>query len=134
MSFRKRIATTLATAALAGAALTAGTGTADATPGASYITQGQNGFQVYCVQVGINWATWSSAHVWPVDGSFGPDTLAQLQQFQHDSGLKADGIVGPDTGDKLWQALQIDISKNNNPQSGYGLPVSSCYDVLPTHG
>ncbi|MFI2206086.1 peptidoglycan-binding protein [Streptomyces sp. NPDC020192] len=133
MIVRKRLTAVLAVAAMCGAALTAATGTANAATGASYISEWQNGFQVYCVQVGINWASWSSAYVSNVDGSFGPDTLAQVKQFQHDSGLYPDGVVGQDTGDKLWQALQVAISTNGNITTKYGVPLGNCYEVLPTH-
>ncbi|MER7702564.1 peptidoglycan-binding domain-containing protein [Kitasatospora sp. NPDC097605] len=134
MGIRKHLTTALATAAVCGAALTASAGTADAATGASYITQGQVGFQVYCVQVGINWATWSNAYVSTVDGDFGPDTLKQVKQLQADSGLSADGVVGPDTGDRLWSALQYAISRNGNITTKYGVPLGNCYNVLPTHG
>ena len=36
-----------------------------------------------------------------IDGIFGPVTKAAVEQFQHDSHLTADGIVGPHT----WAAL-----------------------------
>ncbi|MEV8527216.1 peptidoglycan-binding domain-containing protein [Streptomyces sp. NPDC052000] len=133
MSVRRRLTTVLSTAVLCGAAITAATGTASAATGASYISQGQNGFQVYCVQVGINWSTWSNAYVSNVDGSFGPDTLNQVQQLQRDAGLNPDGVVGPDTGDRLWQSLQVAISKNGNINTKYGVPLGNCYQVLPTH-
>jgi peptidoglycan hydrolase-like protein with peptidoglycan-binding domain len=90
---------------------------------------------VYCVQVGINWG-WnfgSSAHIDNVDGSFGPNTLSQLEQFQTATGLTPDGVVGQDTGSKLWQALQIAISKDGDLNTPWGVPLSNCYQVLPTH-
>jgi peptidoglycan hydrolase-like protein with peptidoglycan-binding domain len=36
-----------------------------------------------------------------VDGKFGYDTQRALVQFQKDNGLKADGILGPETNKKL---------------------------------
>ena len=39
-----------------------------------------------------------------IDGIFGPVTKAAVEQFQSDSQLAADGIVGPDT----WTALDGD--------------------------
>ncbi|MFK0288713.1 peptidoglycan-binding protein [Streptomyces sp. NPDC090499] len=37
-----------------------------------------------------------------VDGRFGPDTRTAVEGFQHDHGLKVDGIVGVNT----WRALR----------------------------
>jgi len=39
----------------------------------------------------------------PVDGRFGANTLSAVIQFQMDSGLDADGVVGLST----WEALKI---------------------------
>ena len=36
-----------------------------------------------------------------IDGSFGPDTLKAVKQFQKDHKLKVDGIVGKNTYQKL---------------------------------
>jgi peptidoglycan hydrolase-like protein with peptidoglycan-binding domain len=37
-----------------------------------------------------------------VDGSFGPQTLAAVKQYQQANGLDADGMVGPQTQAKLF--------------------------------
>jgi peptidoglycan hydrolase-like protein with peptidoglycan-binding domain len=37
-----------------------------------------------------------------VDGKFGPNTQKAVKQFQRDTGLEDDGIVGPETWAMLW--------------------------------
>ena len=46
-----------------------------------------------------------------VDGAFGPVTTSVVQAFQRDYGLVADGIVGPQTWERL--AHQISLGANN---------------------
>jgi N-acetylmuramoyl-L-alanine amidase len=41
-----------------------------------------------------------------VDGDFGYATLASLKRFQREFGMKADGIAGPKTKLKLWEATK----------------------------
>lgn len=45
-----------------------------------------------------------------IDGKFGTKTLNAVKQFQIDSGLKSDGIVGADTWSKLSDAVSGKIS------------------------
>jgi N-acetylmuramoyl-L-alanine amidase len=42
----------------------------------------------------------------PVDGQFGYKTLKSVKYFQSEFGLRVDGIVGPRTKLKLWQATK----------------------------
>ena len=41
-----------------------------------------------------------------VDGKFGPKTLESVKHFQWKFGMKADGVVGPKTKLKLWEATK----------------------------
>jgi N-acetylmuramoyl-L-alanine amidase len=57
-----------------------------------------------------------------VDGQYGYVTLKAVKYFQSDFGLPVDGIVGPQTKVKLWQATQSWAPtgnwKQNNPSAG----------------
>jgi N-acetylmuramoyl-L-alanine amidase len=57
-----------------------------------------------------------------VDGQYGYATLKAVKYFQSEFGLPADGIVGPQTKLKLWQATQswapTNNWKQNNPSAG----------------
>ena len=39
-----------------------------------------------------------------VCGHFGPNTNKAIRRFQHDHGLKVDSLVGPQTGEALFNA------------------------------
>jgi len=58
---------------------------------------GSNGGEVKMLQVGLNAKGYSLVS----DGIFGPATDGAVRQFQSNSGLQTDGIVGPQT----WAAL-----------------------------
>jgi len=57
------------------------------------------------------------------DGAFGPKTKLMVEMFQTDNGLKADGIVGPQT----WKALEPYL----NPGEGVKNPVKIAVVCLP---
>ncbi|MHB8872709.1 MAG: peptidoglycan-binding protein [Myxococcaceae bacterium] len=56
----------------------------------------------------------------PVDGDFGPKTLAAVKAFQRSKGIGVDGIVGPIT----WGKLGVSGSSGPAPAPGGGSHVS----------
>lgn len=62
------------------------------------LKQGVRGDDVSALQTALKAL---SLNPGPVDGDFGPKTLAAVKQFQFQAGLSVDGIVGP----KTWAAL-----------------------------
>lgn len=64
---------------------------------AQVLQQGTSGGSVKILQVGLN----GKGYALVSDGIFGPATSSAVRQFQYDSGLRVDGIVGPQT----WSAL-----------------------------
>ncbi|MCD2187846.1 peptidoglycan-binding domain-containing protein [Actinomycetospora soli] len=71
---------------------------------------GNSGFAVECVQ---------RALLAKPDGDYGQETYEAIKTFQKLHGLEVDGVVGPQTGDRLIPSLP-DAYKD------------SCYDVIPT--
>lgn len=63
----------------------------------SVLKLGSNGFEVRKLQSKLS----SIGYSLTVDGDFGNRTKSAVIQFQRDSGLSADGVVG----DKTWKAL-----------------------------
>ena len=57
-----------------------------------------------------------------VDGKFGPKTNARVREFQTSNGLKADGIVGPNTESKLFQVHDVIVPLFIVPQLQLTLP------------
>jgi hypothetical protein len=69
---------------------------------------GSRGACVATVQTALNY--WAARRVvridnapLTVDGIFGPETLAAVEQFQAEEGLTVDGVVGPQTWGRLQQ-------------------------------
>ncbi len=92
--------------ALGTAALVAGGlgGTANAAEGVGYIGYGNTtrGDGVWCVQHQVNsFAAKVGRGQIAEDGQWGPNTKNQIVWFQDWMGLGKDGIVGPETGNKL---------------------------------
>lgn len=66
------------------------------------LKQGSSGPEVSKLQQELNtWRAQNGKEPIKVDGNFGPKTEAALKEFQSASGLKADGLGGPDTKAQL---------------------------------
>jgi peptidoglycan hydrolase-like protein with peptidoglycan-binding domain len=80
----------------------AGSTTTTTIPGAAHgtVKSGSTGADVTALQTALNAAGYSLT----VDGSFGPNTLAALKDYQTKNGLTADGIAGSATWGKLVPA------------------------------
>lgn len=119
---RRTAARTLAVAMVAGAAVLTGQGVASASPDVGVV-----GPTLLGERAGVRWhhvvpesATCvQMALGLPTDGQYGTATFDAVQAFQADSGLTVDGVVGPDTGDRLIGRLS-------------GQWYVSCYEYLPT--
>jgi peptidoglycan hydrolase-like protein with peptidoglycan-binding domain len=133
MSIKQRIAAASATLALTVGAMAGMTGSANAAVGAPQIVEGDSGFNVYCAQWGAYWWVQPTYNV-QTDGSFGPVTLQLIEDFQEQWKLHIDGQVGPDTGSDIWWVIQNQlIPARGNFMTPWGVPISNCYQVLPTH-
>lgn len=103
---------------------------AQAAVGVPQVLEGDEGFAVYCVQDAVNWSI--PEHL-TLDGDFGPLTLKGVKDFQAVAFLpQIDGQVGPQTGTDIWAAIQDQINTVGNLPTPYGIPLSHCYQVIPT--
>ena len=66
-------------------------------PESTVLSSGKNGSEVYFLQEKLN----SKLYPTLVDGIFGSGTDTQVKAFQRESGLSADGVVGPLTWSKI---------------------------------
>ena len=129
----RALATAAAMAVTVAVVTSATGGTAFAAVGVPQITEGASGFSVYCAQDAM-WEFTQGNSASP-DGSFGPLTLASVKTYQKSVGLKPDGEVGPLTGSQMWQMLNFDIQHDiygGDFMTQWGVPMSHCYQVLPT--
>lgn len=63
-----------------------------------------------------------------IDGDFGSQTLAAVKWFQSEFGLKVDGIAGPKTKTKLWEATKAWVPGAN---TGGGTTQTGSSSVTP---
>ncbi len=71
--------------------------------GQQVLTQGAQGGDVYELQGRLKLLGYYTG---PIDGHFGTRTNNAVRLFQYEFGLKVDGVVGPKTKLKLWQATK----------------------------
>ncbi|MET0503767.1 MAG: peptidoglycan-binding domain-containing protein [Luteibacter sp.] len=83
------------------------------------LRQGTHGDDVTAVQNQLVKLGYTDAHdrALTPDGDFGTATKAAVEKFQHDHGMKADGVVGPKTLDALNNAAQRAPSSLTDPAS-----------------
>jgi peptidoglycan hydrolase-like protein with peptidoglycan-binding domain len=87
----------------------------------SIVQSGDNGPNVYAVQAMLKQRGYNLTY----DGAFGAGTQAVVESFQRANGLTADGIVGPNTWEKL--AWTLHLNANN-------LVVNALQRELVKHG
>ncbi|WP_328953916.1 peptidoglycan-binding domain-containing protein [Kitasatospora purpeofusca] len=115
-------ARTIATIALTAAAVGMLGGTAQARPGASYVRYGSQGDAVKCVQLAVKlYETGTAGQMVTIDGIFGPNTKVGVEEFQFHHLINADGVVGPETGTRMWNVISSQVG-------GFDF----CYNLLPT--
>jgi peptidoglycan hydrolase-like protein with peptidoglycan-binding domain len=69
------------------------------------LKRGSRGDRVLGLQSGLKQEL--GYNVGPIDGVFGPSTENAVKEFQKDSGLVADGIVGQRT----WEAFEAALTE-----------------------
>ncbi len=71
------------------------------------LKMGSQGPPVYDLQAKLNCFPPSSFPQLAIDGMFGPKTFARVKEFQRNSELSADGIVGPLTWGELNEGIDL---------------------------
>ncbi|MGW2178203.1 peptidoglycan-binding protein [Streptomyces sp. NPDC001732] len=85
------------------------------------LRSGQRGSEVTTAQLLLA----AKGHRLAADGDFGPATVAAVERFQQDAGLKADGVIGEHT----WRALAPKLSSGDR-----GKAVEAAQHRLAAHG
>lgn len=107
---------------------TPGTATPPAAPGPSAVellSTGARGAQVSSLQEALNKA--GATPPLTVDGDFGPRTEAAVKQFQERSGLRADGVYGPQTAARLLGGAGSTL----NPATLGNISTGASFEVKP---
>lgn len=83
----------------------------------STLRQGAHGASVTAIQEKLIKLGYTDGHDRPLtpDAQFGPGTKAAVEKFQHDHGMKEDGIVGPKTLEALNKAAQPAAPARTSP-------------------
>jgi peptidoglycan DL-endopeptidase CwlO len=87
---------------------------------AATLTTGSSGTEIRMVQSKLQTLDYS---VGSVDGIYGSNTKAAVQEFQRDAGIQVDGIAGPQTQEALKKA-------NNTPQLNTKQIISKAKEFL----
>jgi len=121
--FLRNLARSIAAASLVGVVALGGATAAQADPNAPILRRGSSGNGVKCVQFALR-NYWQAVSV-SVDGAFGAATETALRDVQLNYGLTVDGVVGKNTGTRLYMMLKSlearGVTQNYN-----------CYWNLPT--
>src|SRR2546428_5650459 len=87
---------------------------------------GSTGDDVQFLQERLNARPPTALPLLVVDGNFGPQTLARVQEYQGNNALSVDGIVGPFT----WGAL---LGHTTRETAGFFVLGRNLYDRLGTN-
>ncbi|MGC0418149.1 peptidoglycan-binding domain-containing protein [Embleya sp. AB8] len=115
MRFTRRALSAGVTAGAVAAVLAIAT-PAQANPGVPNLSYGDSGVGVHCVQRILAHVGY---HPGALDGIWGDKTETAVERFQANHHLGVDGIVGPNTGDALFNAW--------DPND------DACWSTVPTH-
>lgn len=99
----------------------------------NYLRAGSRGPEVAALQRALR----AAGKDVPQDGTFGPETLAAVRQFQSEHGCTVDGVIGPQTLGALDRALGIGGAPAPAPSPGPGpapAPSGSEEPSLPPGG
>ena len=95
---------------------TAGSGTGATAPKEKPLSNGSKGPEVENAQKQLNdWRASNGKDPIKEDGKFGDKTEKAVKDFQKENGLKSDGIIGPNTKDRL--ALETDANFKTLPDA-----------------